>query len=101
MLYIYVYIYNSEYIYIYKVAKDPMSHESPLGDSKMQSSVKFHFQHTINHSRQSSTDRVLKIQQDQAKFSNKVFLKFAMLTKDVNSPKRQKEVYFVAKQNEK
>lgn len=36
-----MYIYNSGYIYIYKVAKDPMSHKLPLGDSKMQSSVNF------------------------------------------------------------
>lgn len=34
-----MHIYNSEYIYIYKVAKDPISHELPLGDSKMQSSI--------------------------------------------------------------
>lgn len=38
-IYIYVYIYKSGYIYIYKVAKDPMSQELPLADSKMQSSV--------------------------------------------------------------
>lgn len=39
MFSIYVHIYNSGYIYIYKVAKDPTSHELPLGDSKMQSSI--------------------------------------------------------------
>lgn len=38
-IYIYVHIYNSGYIYIYKVAKDSMSHKLPLGDSKMQSSI--------------------------------------------------------------
>lgn len=35
----YVHIYNSGYIYIYQVAKDPMSHKLLLGDSKTQSSA--------------------------------------------------------------
>lgn len=66
-----MYIYNSGYIYIYKVAKDPISHELPLGDSKMQSSVSLICSTTIP--RQSSTDRIIKIQQDQAKPFHKVF----------------------------
>lgn len=39
MLYIYVHIDNPGYIYIYKVARDPMSHKLPLGYSEMQSSI--------------------------------------------------------------
>lgn len=49
MFSIYVHIYNSGYIYIYKVAKDPTSHELPLGDSKMQSSIISFVAH--NHSK--------------------------------------------------
>lgn len=49
MFSIYVHIYNSGYIYIYKVAKGPTSHELPLGDSKMQSSIISFVAH--NHSK--------------------------------------------------
>lgn len=65
---------SQEYIYIYKVAKDPMSHESPL---RFQNAIlsKFHLQHTTNHSRQSSTDRIIKIQQDHAKIVQQSFPK--------------------------
>lgn len=59
MLYIYVHIDNSGYIYIYKIAKDPMSHELSLEDSKMQSSVYSHF------STQPFQDKAAHIQNNQ------------------------------------
>lgn len=72
-IYICVYIYKSGYIYIYKVAKDSMSQELPLADSKMQSSVSLIIAH--NHSKTKQHRQKNQITTGASQIAQKGFLK--------------------------